>query len=107
MAIEHVRVCRACERECPGWANRCPACGSLSLLHRVTFVPAVVVAPQASLAPQAQAELVGRPSVQSADDFGVTPKPGRKSAARSRIAATRDATLRKTPLGGEPETRAV
>jgi predicted ATP-dependent serine protease len=104
MAIEHVRVCGACERECPGWANRCPACGSLSLLHRITFVPAPVVAPHVS---RSRAELAGRPSAPSAEDFGVTPKPARKSAARLRIAASCEATLLKAPLGGEPETRVV
>jgi hypothetical protein len=87
MAIEHVRICGACERECPGWANRCPACGSLSLMYRITFVPAAVVAPEAT------PRLLG------------TGKTPRKSL-RSRIAA-QDATLRKTPLGGKPETRAV
>jgi len=89
MAIEHVRVCGACERECPGWANRCPVCGSLSLLYRVTFVPTAVAAPG------------GTRSVS------VAPKPVRKTGRPVRIAATRDAKLRKTPLGGEPETRAV
>lgn len=88
MAIEHVRVCGACERECPGWANRCPACGSLSLLYRVTFVPAALVVPGSS---------------RSAS---VASKAARKSGRHARIAAARDAKLRK-PLGGEPETRAV
>ncbi len=39
MPIEHARICGACERECPSWASRCPSCGSLSLVHRVTIVP--------------------------------------------------------------------
>ena len=91
MAIEHVRICGACERECPGWANRCPACGSLSLMYRITFVPAPAVVPEAV---RATHRLVGQ---------GKTPG---KSTARSRIAA-QEAKLRKTPLGGKPETRAV
>ncbi len=64
MAIEHARICGACERECPGWANRCPFCGSLSLVHRITIVPA----------PASVATIVGA-------------KPARKRAARPRIAA--------------------
>ena len=91
MAIEHLRICGACERECPGWANRCPACGSLSLLYRITFVPAPVVAPEAT---RVTHRVVG-PS-----------KTPRKSIARSRVAA-QGTKLRKTPLGGKPETRAV
>jgi len=39
MAVEHARVCAECERECPSWAVRCPVCGSLSLVHRITIVP--------------------------------------------------------------------
>lgn len=93
MAIERVRICGACERECPGWANRCPACGSLSLLHRITFVPAASP-PGASLGPRPDAEFAAS-------------TPARKSAARSRPAAARDAKVRKPPLTGEPETRAV
>lgn len=89
MAIEHLRICGACERECPGWANRCPACGSLSLLYRITFVPTAVVAPTAH----------SRAAAAS--------KMPHKGAPRTRVAATRDAKLRKTPRGGEPETRAV
>lgn len=94
MAIEHVRVCGACERECPGWANRCPACGSLTLQHRITFVPAAVAVPEAS---RAATDLVAAAS-----------KVPHKGIARSRIAAAREAKLLKTtPLGGKPETRAV
>ena len=93
MAIEHVRICGACERECPGWANRCPACGSLSLLYRITFVPAAVVAPEAARAANGRIAAAG--------------KMPHKGLPRSRVAATRDAKLRKTPRGGEPETRAV
>ncbi len=92
MAIEHVRICGACERECPGWANRCPVCGSLSLLYRITFVPAPVIVPEA---------------VRTTHRLTGPGKAPRKSTSRSRIAA-QDATLRKTkPLGGKPETRAV
>lgn len=89
MAIEHVRICGACERECPGWANRCPACGSLSLQYRITFVPAAVVVPGSSRS------------------TSVAPKTVRKTGRHVRLATARDAKLRKTPLGGEPETRAV
>jgi len=39
MAIEHARICGECERECPSWANRCPTCGSLSLVHRIVIAP--------------------------------------------------------------------
>lgn len=39
MAINHARICQACERECPEWADRCPACGSLSLLRQFVIVP--------------------------------------------------------------------
>jgi len=39
MAIEHARICGDCERECPGWAHRCPVCGSNSLISRITIVP--------------------------------------------------------------------
>lgn len=39
MAIEHARICGACEHECPGWATRCPVCGSLGLVHRIVIVP--------------------------------------------------------------------
>jgi hypothetical protein len=93
MAIERVRICGACERECPGWAARCPACGSLSLQHRITFV---------SSAPLRGASLGSRPGAELAAN-----KPTRKSAARSRPVAARDAKVRKPPLTGEPETRAV
>jgi RNA polymerase subunit RPABC4/transcription elongation factor Spt4 len=37
MGIEHARACRECERECPSWADRCPTCGSLSLVHRIVI----------------------------------------------------------------------
>jgi predicted ATP-dependent serine protease len=95
MAIELARICGACDRECPGWAARCPACGSLSLLHRLTVIPASVVAPSASLATRA------------ANDYTSLAKPARKSVARSRGIAGRESKPRKTPLAGEPETRAV
>ena len=39
MAMEHARICGACERECPSWASRCPACGSTSVVHRIVIVP--------------------------------------------------------------------
>lgn len=93
MAIEHVRICGACERECPGWANRCPVCGSLSLVYRITFVPAAIVASGTS-----------RPATGC---VAVASKSPHKGTARSRTTAGHDAKLRKTPLGGKPETRAV
>jgi predicted amidophosphoribosyltransferase len=48
MGMTHARVCGACERECPSWANRCPSCGSLSLVHRIVIGSAA--APIATLA---------------------------------------------------------
>lgn len=108
MAIEHLRVCGACERECPGWANRCPVCGSLSLVHRITVVPTAVVAPSAARAPRPTEQIVARSSVEPATDLVEIAKSARKSAVRSRIVAARDTKLRKTaPLTGEPGTRAV
>lgn len=44
MAFEHARICEACGRESPSWADRCPVCGSLSLVHRITIIPAAPVA---------------------------------------------------------------
>jgi len=39
MAIHHSRVCGACERECPSWANRCPACGSTAVSYQLIVAP--------------------------------------------------------------------
>jgi Predicted nucleic acid-binding protein, consists of a PIN domain and a Zn-ribbon module len=39
MAIEHARLCSGCERECPSWADRCPACGSTAIVHRIVMIP--------------------------------------------------------------------
>jgi RNA polymerase subunit RPABC4/transcription elongation factor Spt4 len=39
MAIQHARVCGACERECPSWANRCPACGSTAISYQMIIAP--------------------------------------------------------------------
>jgi len=39
MAIHHARVCGACERECPSWANRCPACGSSAISFQMIIAP--------------------------------------------------------------------
>ena len=39
MAIQHARVCGACERECPSWANRCPACGSTAISFQMIISP--------------------------------------------------------------------
>ncbi len=39
MAIQHARVCGACERECPSWAQRCPACGSSAISLRMILSP--------------------------------------------------------------------
>lgn len=114
MAIEHERICGACERACPGWANRCPTCGSLSLLYRITFVPSTSVVPSAVLA--RNESLASRPSAAGATqsrlepaavDLVVKPKPVRKSATRATATAARDTKLRKTPLAGKPESRAV
>jgi len=38
MAMMHARICGACERECPSWADRCPACGSQEIGYRLTIV---------------------------------------------------------------------
>jgi predicted ATP-dependent serine protease len=45
MGIHHAKVCEACERQCPDWADRCPACASLSLVSRFIIAPASAVAP--------------------------------------------------------------
>lgn len=39
MAIQHARVCGACERECPSWASRCPACGSTAITFQMIISP--------------------------------------------------------------------
>jgi RNA polymerase subunit RPABC4/transcription elongation factor Spt4 len=39
MAIQHARVCGACERECPSWANRCPSCGSTAITFQMIISP--------------------------------------------------------------------
>ncbi len=39
MAIHHARVCGACERECPSWANRCPSCGSTAISYQMIIAP--------------------------------------------------------------------
>jgi len=39
MAIEHARLCESCDRQCPSWADRCPACGSTSMVHRIVLIP--------------------------------------------------------------------
>ena len=39
MAIHHARVCGACERECPSWANRCPSCGSTAISFQMIIAP--------------------------------------------------------------------
>lgn len=39
MAIQHARVCGACERDCPSWANRCPACGSTAITFQMIITP--------------------------------------------------------------------
>jgi predicted ATP-dependent serine protease len=48
MGIEHARVCGSCEQECPSWADRCPSCGSISLVHRIVI--GSTAAPIATLA---------------------------------------------------------
>lgn len=79
MAIEHARICGECERECPGWATRCPSCGSLSLVHRITIVPAAT--PIATIAGA---------------------KPARKKVNRPRIAAGREPPPRAHGAHGAP-----
>ncbi len=44
MAIEHARVCGACEQEVPSWASRCPVCGDTSLISRITIIPPAAIA---------------------------------------------------------------
>ena len=84
MAIKHARVCEACERECPGWAARCPSCGSLSLVHRI-IVSAPAVAPVATVTES---------------------KPARKRALRQRVgAAGREAARQSNPLYTERSFR--
>jgi RNA polymerase subunit RPABC4/transcription elongation factor Spt4 len=39
MGIQNARVCGACERECPSWANRCPACGSTAISYQMIVAP--------------------------------------------------------------------
>jgi predicted ATP-dependent serine protease len=39
MAIEHARMCGSCDRECPSWADRCPACGNTSMFRRIVMIP--------------------------------------------------------------------
>jgi predicted amidophosphoribosyltransferase len=39
MSIQHARVCGACERDCPSWANRCPACGSTAISYQMVIAP--------------------------------------------------------------------
>ncbi len=80
MPIEHARICGACERECPSWADRCPVCGSLSLVDRITIVP-----PSAPIATLADA------------------KPTRRKASRARIAAGREPPR---PEGARASSRA-
>jgi len=49
------RVCGACEREAPSWANRCPSCGSLSLVYQI-----VISAPSTPVASIADAKQARR-----------------------------------------------
>lgn len=39
MAIQHARICGACDRECPSWAHRCPACGSTAISYHMVLTP--------------------------------------------------------------------
>jgi predicted amidophosphoribosyltransferase len=48
MPVHHAKVCAVCERDCPEWADRCPACGSLSLERRFIIVPASAAAVKAA-----------------------------------------------------------
>jgi predicted ATP-dependent serine protease len=60
MAVEQARICGACGRESPSWADRCPVCGSISLIHQITIVPAPQIAT-------------------------ISPKAGRKKARRAMV----------------------
>jgi predicted ATP-dependent serine protease len=73
MAVEHARICGACGLESPSWADRCPVCGSLSLVHQVTIVPAAPIATISAKAARKKAHrarMIGR-------------EPPRTSPARS------------------------
>jgi hypothetical protein len=75
MAIEHARICGACERETPGWAHRCPACGSTAIISRITLVP-----PSAPITAIADAKT---PRSQSHRRRAAGREPPRTTTARS------------------------
>lgn len=41
--VEYMRLCGACERECPSWADRCPSCASDRLVRRLVLSPEAAV----------------------------------------------------------------
>ena len=72
MAIQHARVCGACERECPSWANRCPSCGSTAISYQLIIAPPAGTSVH-KLADSAQRVRRGRTSrVASVADPAVT-----------------------------------
>jgi len=77
MAIEHSRMCGSCDRECPSWADRCPACGNTSMFRRIVVIPS---------APSFQAEPV--------------------TLITSKIAARKRTKTLKTPADGASEVSA-
>lgn len=71
MAIQHARVCGACERECPSWANRCPACGSTAISFQLIVAPPSGTSIR-KLADNTPRLRRGRARVAAAPEAGVT-----------------------------------
>lgn len=83
MALNHALICGACERECPSWADRCPACGSPALVRRIVIDPADRIAPGvASAEPMATNSTATTPPIAAM----VGTKPPRSKPTRSRRA---------------------
>ena len=78
MAIEHSRMCGSCDRECPSWADRCPACGNSATFRRIVVIPSA-------------------PSFQRAEPV---------TLITSKIAARKRAKTLKTPADGASEVSA-
>lgn len=73
MAIEHARLCGACEKDFPGWADRCPRCGNGTVLRRIVILP--------------------RDTLERETTVTVTARPrGKQRSARTAAKATRAAT---------------
>jgi predicted ATP-dependent serine protease len=89
MAIEQARLCGSCERECPSWADRCPACGHMSMFRRIVVIPSAVVAPQ-------RAEPVPLPTA--------TKKTRVRKSAKARTAHVDPAALTSTEPGANRST---